>query len=143
MNVGYITLIVIISTFLGMLWMIQKAESGTDMLINAVLVLLAGIAVLVLIVLVPRIWGRAELLSINLVSLSSRLTTVDRQDNIPGLLLRFDIPGRLNHILQSVAPIDDRPVSPGLDKPLEEEDILLRVSRWYSEDHFLVPDPRG
>jgi hypothetical protein len=59
MNVGYITLIVIISTFLGMLWMIQKAESGTDMLINAVLVLLAGIAVLVLIVLVAPYLGQS------------------------------------------------------------------------------------
>jgi hypothetical protein len=59
MNVGYITLIVIISTFLGMLWMIQKAESFTDVLINAVLVLLAGIAVIVLIILVAPYLGQS------------------------------------------------------------------------------------
>jgi hypothetical protein len=76
-------------------------------------------------------------------SLSSSSAAVDRQDDVPGLLLRFDVPGRLDHVLQWVAPIDDRPVSPGLDELLEEEDVLLRVSRWDREDHFLVSDPRG
>src|SRR6266516_3538238 len=59
------------------------------------------------------------------------------------LLLRCHVPGRLDHVLQRVATIDDRPVSPGLDELLEEEDVLLRVARWYLEDHFLVSDPRG
>ncbi len=59
MDVGYITLIVIISTFLGMLWMIQKAESFTDVFINVVLVLLAGIAVIVLIILVAPYLGQS------------------------------------------------------------------------------------
>ena len=63
-------------------------------------------------------------------SLSSSLAAVDRQDDVPGLLLRFDVPGRVDHVLQRVAPIDDRPVSPGLDELLEEEDVLLRVARW-------------
>src|SRR5713226_9030656 len=76
-------------------------------------------------------------------SLSSSSDAVDRQDDVPGLLLRFDVPGRLDHVLQRVAPIDDCPVSPGLDELLEEEDVLLRVSRWYLEHHFLVSDPQG
>src|SRR5262249_53210562 len=46
---------------------------------------------------------------------------VDCQDDIPGLLLRFDVPGRLDHVRQRVAPIDDRPVLPGLDEALEEK----------------------
>src|SRR5258708_17592204 len=76
-------------------------------------------------------------------SLSSSWAAVDRQDDVAGLLLRFDIPGRLDHVLQRVAPIDDRPVLPRLDDLLEEEDIFLRVSRWYLEQHFLVSNPRG
>ena len=52
----------------------------------------------------------------------------DRQDDVPGLLLRFDVPGRLDHIRERVAPIDDRSVSPGLDELLEEEDILYSAS---------------
>src|SRR4249919_4239477 len=63
-------------------------------------------------------------------SLSSSSAAVDRQDDVPGLLLRFDVPGRLDHVLQRVASIDDRPVSPGLDELLEEEDILLRVASY-------------
>src|SRR5437660_5821448 len=74
---------------------------------------------------------------------SSSSAAVDRQDDVPGLLLRFDVPGRLDHVLQRVAPIDDRPVSAGLDELLEEEDVLLRVARWDREDHFLVSDPLG
>ena len=77
------------------------------------------------------------------LSLSSSSVAVDRQDNVPRLLLRFDVSGRLDHVLQRVAPIDDRPVSPGLDKLLEEEDVLLRVARWYLEDHLLFSDPLG
>src|SRR5258708_9500951 len=76
-------------------------------------------------------------------SLSASSAAVDRQDDVPGLLLRFDVPGCLDHVLQRVAPIDDRPVSPGLDELLEEEDVLLRVARWYREHHFLVSYPRG
>src|SRR2546428_12155114 len=66
----------------------------------------------------------------------------DRQDDVPGLLLRLHVPGRLDHVLQRVAPIDDRPVLPSLDELLEEEDVLLCVSRWYREHHTLVSDPR-
>ncbi len=75
-------------------------------------------------------------------SLSSGSAAADRQDDVPGLLLRFDVPGRLDHVLQRVAPIDDRPVSPGLDEFLEEEDVLLRVAS-YPERHPLVSDPPG
>ncbi len=67
----------------------------------------------------------------------------DGQDDVPGLLLRFDVPGRLDHLLQRVVPIDDRPVFPSLDELLEEEDVLLRVSRRDVEHHPLVSDPRG
>src|ERR1700694_2123271 len=74
---------------------------------------------------------------------SSSSAAVDRQDDVPGLLLRFDVPRRLDHFLQGVATIDDRPVLAGLDELLEEEDVLLRVARWYREQHFLVSDPRG
>src|SRR5947209_20064763 len=62
---------------------------------------------------------------------SSSSAAVDRQHDVPSLLLRFDIPGRLDHVLQWIAPIDDRPVSPGLDDLFKEEDVLLRVSGWY------------
>src|SRR5438034_10821454 len=53
-----------------------------------------------------------------------------RQDDVPDLLLRFDVPGRLDDLLERVAPIDDGPVFASLDELLEEEDVLLRVSRW-------------
>src|SRR5438034_594430 len=72
-----------------------------------------------------------------------RSAAVDRQDDVPGLLLRFDVSGRFDHVLQWVASIDDCPVSPRLDELLEEEDVLLRVSRGYLELHFLVSEPRG
>ena len=75
--------------------------------------------------------------------LSLSWAAVDRQDDITGLLLRFDVPGRLDHVLYRVVPIDDRPVSPGLDELFEEEDVLLRVSRRYLEHHFFVSEPRG
>src|ERR1700680_361591 len=68
---------------------------------------------------------------------------IDRQHDIAGLLLGFHIPGRLDHILQRIAPVDDRPISAGLDETLQEEHVLLRVVRWYREQHFLVSDQRG
>jgi hypothetical protein len=66
-----------------------------------------------------------------------------REDDVAGLLLGFDVPCRLDHVRERVASIDDRPVFPRLDDLLEEEDVLLRVSRWYREPHFLVSDLRG
>src|SRR5215467_5098944 len=77
------------------------------------------------------------------LSLSSSRAIGDGQDNVSGFLLRFHVPRRLDDGLQGVAPIDDRPVSPGLDELLEEQDVLLRVSRWDGEDHLLVSDPGG
>src|SRR6202043_2172980 len=74
---------------------------------------------------------------------ASPLRAVDGQNDVPGLLLRFDVPGRVDHVFQRVGPIDDRPVLPSLDELLEEDDVLLGVSRWYLEDHFPVSDPRG
>src|SRR6266487_5964683 len=74
---------------------------------------------------------------------SGLAVAANREDDVPGLLLRFDVPSRLDHVLQRVAPIDDRPILPRLDELLEEEDVLLRVSRWYREQHTLVSDPRG
>src|SRR5712664_5258 len=44
----------------------------------------------------------------------SPLSAVHCQDDAPGLLLRFDVPGRLDHVLDWVAPVDDRPVPPRL-----------------------------
>jgi len=43
---------------------------------------------------------------------------VDGQDDVAGLVLRFDVPRRLDNVLQPVAPIDDRPELPRLDEPL-------------------------
>ena len=50
----------------------------------------------------------------------------------------LDIPMRLDHVLQRVAPIDDCPVFPRLDEILEEEDILPGVARRDWEQHTLV-----
>src|SRR5215471_1527933 len=74
---------------------------------------------------------------------AGRSSTANRKDDISRLLLRFDVPGRVDHVFQRIGPVDDRPVLSGLEELLEEEDVLLRVSRWYREDHFLVSDPRG
>src|SRR5260370_25540612 len=54
----------------------------------------------------------------------------NREDDVSGLLLRFHIPRCLDHVLQRVATIDDRPELPGLHELLEEEDVPLRLSRW-------------
>src|SRR5258708_13232627 len=69
-------------------------------------------------------------------SLSSSSAAVDRQDDVPGLLLRFDVPGRLDHVLHRVAPIDDRPLSPGLVELLEQENVLLLLSTWHPYHPF-------
>ena len=66
----------------------------------------------------------------------------DRQDHVPRLLLRFHIPGRLDHVLELIAAIDDRAIFPSLDELLEEEDVLLRVARRALEHHLLVSEPR-
>ena len=71
------------------------------------------------------------------------MVAANHEDDVSGLLLRFDVPGRVDHVLQRVAPVDDRPVSPGLDELLEKEDVLLRVARGDREPHFLVSDPRS
>src|SRR6266516_3432939 len=64
----------------------------------------------------------------------------DRQDDISRLLLGFDVPGRRDHLLQGVGPIDDRAVLPRVDELLEQEDVFLRVPD-YPEVHLLVSDP--
>src|SRR2546425_2381758 len=51
------------------------------------------------------------------------------QDDVSHLLLRLDVPGRLDHVLQAVAPVDHGPVLSRLDQFFEEEDVLLRLSR--------------
>src|SRR6266436_6708983 len=47
------------------------------------------------------------------------------QNDVSHLLLGFDVSCRLDHVLQRVAPIDDRPVRSRLDELLEEEHVLL------------------
>jgi hypothetical protein len=49
MSTGNITLIVGIGTIISMVWAIRKAESCAGVVINATLVIIAGIAVLFLI----------------------------------------------------------------------------------------------
>src|ERR1019366_383753 len=61
----------------------------------------------------------------------------DGKYDVPGFPLRFHVPGRLDHVLQRVAPIDDRPVFTFLDELLEEADVLLWLSRWYLKYHPL------
>ena len=70
---------------------------------------------------------------------SSCLPTVsrfagDNQDDIAGLLLGFDIAGCVDHLIQGVAPIDDRSVLAGLDESTEKDDVLLRVPRHREQD---------
>src|SRR2546423_9475323 len=71
---------------------------------------------------------------------SQPAVVADGQDDIPRLLFRFDVPGRRDHLLQGVGPVDDRAVLPILDELLEEEDVLFRVSD-YPEVDLLVTDP--
>src|SRR5258707_15879131 len=66
----------------------------------------------------------------------------DGQDDVACLMPRLDVSGRLDHLLQRVAPIDDRPILPRLDELLEEEDVLLRVLG-YPQRHPLVAEPPG
>src|SRR5918996_4115726 len=73
---------------------------------------------------------------------SSSRPAVDGQDDVSGLLPRLHVSGRLDHLLERVAPIDDRAGLPCLDEFLQEEDILLRELR-YRERHPLVTDPPG
>src|SRR3990172_9560954 len=66
----------------------------------------------------------------------------DCQDDVSCLLPRLDIAVRLDHLLQRVAPVDDRSELPRLDELLEEEDVILVAS---SDRHLhpLVADPPG
>jgi hypothetical protein len=50
----------------------------------------------------------------------------DGQDDVSRLLLRLDVLGRVDHLLERVAPIDNRPILPHLDELLEEDDVFLR-----------------
>ncbi len=54
----------------------------------------------------------------------------------------LDVPRRLDHVLQRVAPVDDGPIVPGLDELLEEANVVLRPIR-QRHQHALVSDPRG
>src|SRR5260370_7036314 len=68
------------------------------------------------------------------------------EGEVAWVLLRFDVPGRLDHVLQCLGPMDDRSELPGLDELVEEEDVLLRLSRWDLEHPLLVSDtwrPQG
>ncbi len=73
---------------------------------------------------------------------SGPAVAANHENDVSCLLLRFDVLRGLDHLLQRVAPIDDRPVLPRLDELLEEEDVLLRCPL-DPEHHFLVSDPRG
>jgi hypothetical protein len=57
MSVGNIIIIVAIGIIIGIAWTIQNAESCMDILINAVLVIIAGILVIGLFVLVVQYSG--------------------------------------------------------------------------------------
>src|SRR5712664_1992226 len=94
-------------------------------------------------VLLPRVLNLGSAFDNSFASKSSNSIAVDRQDDISGLPLRFDVPGRFNDTLERVAPVDDGPVPASLDELLEEDDVLLRVSRRYGEQDFLVTEARG
>jgi hypothetical protein len=49
------------------------------------------------------------------------MAAAECQDDVPRLLRRLDVPRRVDHLLQRVAPIDDRPVFPRVDELLEGE----------------------
>ncbi len=62
---------------------------------------------------------------------------VERQDDVSGFVLGFDVLRRLDHVLQRIAPIDYRPELAGLDELLDEQDVLFRLTRRYLEHHPL------
>src|SRR5438309_5583322 len=65
------------------------------------------------------------------------------QDDVSHLLLGLDVPCCLDHVHHWVAPIDDRPVLAGLDECLEDEDVLLGLSRRDLEQHPFAFGPPG
>src|SRR5438045_3189577 len=73
----------------------------------------------------------------------SRPALADRQDDVPGLLLGFHVPARLDHLLQRVAAIDHRSELPPFDQLLQENNVLLRVARGYREHDLPVTEPRS
>jgi type I restriction enzyme R subunit len=57
-----------------------------------------------------------------------RASVGERQHDVAHLPPRFDIPRRLDHLLQRVGPVDDRSVFPCLDELFKKDDIRLRVA---------------
>src|ERR1700745_4356879 len=66
-----------------------------------------------------------------------------RQDHVADLLLRLDVPRRVDHLLERIAPVDDRAVLSGLDQLFQEQHVFLRVARRDGEDHLLVSEGPG
>jgi hypothetical protein len=65
------------------------------------------------------------------------MAVADGQDIVPGLLLGLDVPGRVNHLLEGVAPVDDRTVRARFDELGEEQDVLRGVPRGIASTTFL------
>ena len=70
------------------------------------------------------------------------MVAADSQHDVTRLLPLLDVPRRLDHLLQGVGPINDRPILARLDQPLEEEKVLLGVPS-DPHDHSLIADPVG
>ena len=62
------------------------------------------------------------------------------EHDVPRLLAGLDVLARLDHVLERVAPVDDRAVLPRLDELFQEEDVLLRVAGDPHRD-LLLSDP--
>jgi hypothetical protein len=60
---------------------------------------------------------------------SGPAVAADCQDDVAGLLLALDVSRRVDHLLQRVAPVDDRLGFPRLDELFEEGDVLTSEDR--------------
>src|SRR5438046_3501798 len=73
----------------------------------------------------------------------SSLVVQNDQNDVSCLLLRLDVLGRLDDVLQRIATIDDGPELTGFDEVLEEDDVLLgRHRAGYREPHSLASGQR-
>src|ERR1700688_1632238 len=60
---------------------------------------------------------------------SAEIFVSDRQDDVSGLLVQLHVLGGFADLLEWVASIDDRAVSPGFHEFFEEKHVLLRELR--------------
>ena len=61
----------------------------------------------------------------------------DGQHHVPGLLLRIDVPGRGDDVLERIAAVDDRPVLASFDELLEEQDVPVSCTGGMVKTTFL------